>query len=260
MDVHQLALLARQPSAVLIERQSFWGMPKRGLALILANALFWQPLLVQAEGIVVSGPNTSLSQAGNGVPIVNIAAPNATGLSHNQYQHAVAQLESLGATVGEASAPWHRGVALDMWNVIATDGAAYQMLQGNGYGMNVDGYYDPDIMSYFGARRREHANALSSSVRAVALTGHYSLKNLHGAYYAKARMLVPELTRQYDEAFKNFDVLVLPTMPFVATTLTAADAPIEEYVHSALNMLANTAPFDLTGHPATSIPAGLAEG
>ncbi|WP_239646774.1 filamentous hemagglutinin N-terminal domain-containing protein [Pseudomonas syringae] len=86
MDVHQLALLARQPSAVLTERRSFWGMPKRGLALILANAMFWQPLLVQAEGIVVSGPNTSLSQAGNGVPIVNIATPNASGLSHNQYQ------------------------------------------------------------------------------------------------------------------------------------------------------------------------------
>ncbi|WP_440072885.1 hemagglutinin repeat-containing protein [Pseudomonas fragariae (ex Marin et al. 2024)] len=86
MDVHQLALLARQPSAVLVERRAFWGMPKRGLALILANAMFWQPLLVQAEGIVVSGTNTSLNQAGNGVPIVNIAAPNASGLSHNQYQ------------------------------------------------------------------------------------------------------------------------------------------------------------------------------
>ncbi|WP_250548353.1 filamentous hemagglutinin N-terminal domain-containing protein [Pseudomonas congelans] len=86
MDVHQLALLARQPSAVLVERRSFWGMSKRGLALILANAMFWQPLLVQAEGIVVSGTNTSLNQAGNGVPIVNIAAPNASGLSHNQYQ------------------------------------------------------------------------------------------------------------------------------------------------------------------------------
>lgn len=59
---------------------------------------------------------------------------------------------------------------------------------------------------------------------------------------------MPELTRQYDEAFQQFDVLVMPTMPFVATTLTAADAPIEEYVHSALNMLANTA------------PAGLADG
>ncbi|MGQ3820585.1 two-partner secretion domain-containing protein [Pseudomonas alliivorans] len=86
MDVHQLALLARQPSAALTERQHFWGMPKRGLALILANALFWQPLLVQAEGIAVSGTGTTLGQAGNGVPIINIATPNASGLSHNQFQ------------------------------------------------------------------------------------------------------------------------------------------------------------------------------
>lgn len=85
MDDRHLAFLARQPSAALQPRESFWGMPKRGLAFILANAIFWQPLLVQAEGIVVSGPGTSLGAAGNGVPIVNIAAPNDSGLSHNQF-------------------------------------------------------------------------------------------------------------------------------------------------------------------------------
>ena len=85
MDDRLLAFLARQPSAALQLRESFWGMPKRGLAFILANAIFWQPLLVQAEGIVVSGPGTSLEAAGNGVPIVNIAAPNGSGLSHNQF-------------------------------------------------------------------------------------------------------------------------------------------------------------------------------
>ena len=85
MDVHHLDFLARQPSAVLKPRESFLGMPKRGLAFILANAIFWQPLLVQAEGIVVSGLGTSLGAAGNGVPIVNIAAPNGSGLSHNQF-------------------------------------------------------------------------------------------------------------------------------------------------------------------------------
>ena len=85
MDDRYLAFLARQPSAALQPRESCWGMPKRGLAFILANAIFWQPLLVQAEGIVVSGPGTSLGAAGNGVPIVNIAAPNGSGLSHNQF-------------------------------------------------------------------------------------------------------------------------------------------------------------------------------
>lgn len=61
-------------------------LSQRGLALILANALFWQPLLAQADGIVVSGPGTTLGQAGNGVPVVNIATPNGSGLSHNQFK------------------------------------------------------------------------------------------------------------------------------------------------------------------------------
>ena len=86
MDVRQFAFLARQPSAALKSRSSFLGLPKRGLALVLANAMFWHPLLAQADGIVVSAPGTTLGQAANGVPIVNIATPNGNGLSHNQFQ------------------------------------------------------------------------------------------------------------------------------------------------------------------------------
>ncbi|RZI23485.1 filamentous hemagglutinin N-terminal domain-containing protein [Pseudomonas sp. 770NI] len=86
MDVRQFAFLARQPSAALKRRDAFFGLPKRGLALILANALFWQPLLAQAEGIVVSAPGTTVGAAGNGVPVVNIATPNGAGLSHNQFK------------------------------------------------------------------------------------------------------------------------------------------------------------------------------
>ncbi|WP_081492648.1 two-partner secretion domain-containing protein [Pseudomonas sp. M47T1] len=85
MDVRHLAFLARQPSAEIQPRERFWGISKRGLAFILANALFWQPLWAQAGGITVSGQGTTLGTAANGVPIVNIAAPNASGLSHNQF-------------------------------------------------------------------------------------------------------------------------------------------------------------------------------
>ena len=85
MDVRQYAFLARQPSAAVKSCSHFLGLPKRGLALILANAMFWHPLLAQADGIVVNAPGTTVGQAGNGVPIVNIATPNANGLSHNQF-------------------------------------------------------------------------------------------------------------------------------------------------------------------------------
>ncbi|MDD0976809.1 filamentous hemagglutinin N-terminal domain-containing protein [Pseudomonas fontis] len=86
MDVKYFAFLARQRAAAIQPRESFCGLPKRGLALLLANVMFWQPMWAQAaEGIVVSAPGTALNQAGNGVPIVNIAAPNGSGLSHNQF-------------------------------------------------------------------------------------------------------------------------------------------------------------------------------
>lgn len=83
MDLRHFAFLARQPSAALTSRDRFCGIPKRGLALILANTMFWHPLWVHADGIT-GGPGQQ--QAGNGVPIVNIAAPNGQGLSHNQFQ------------------------------------------------------------------------------------------------------------------------------------------------------------------------------
>lgn len=85
MDTRQLAYLASQPSAAVKHREHFLGMPKRGLAFLLANVMFWQPMWAQADGIVVANPNTTLDRAGNGVPIVNIAAPNGSGLSHNQF-------------------------------------------------------------------------------------------------------------------------------------------------------------------------------
>ncbi|MFJ2451204.1 hemagglutinin repeat-containing protein [Pseudomonas protegens] len=85
MDVRQLAFLARQPSATLQARDSFCGLSKRSLAFVLANMMFWQPLVAMADGIVVNGSGTTLGQAGNGVPIVNIATPNGSGLSHNKF-------------------------------------------------------------------------------------------------------------------------------------------------------------------------------
>lgn len=87
MDVHQFALLARQPSAELKPRKRFLGVSKRALALLMVNVMFWQPIWAQAGGVAVSGgTNTSVGQAANGVPVINIAAPNAAGLSHNQFK------------------------------------------------------------------------------------------------------------------------------------------------------------------------------
>ncbi|MEP9417081.1 amidase [Gordonia sp. VNQ95] len=164
-----------------------------------------------------------------------------------------------GAVVEEVSIPWHRH-AFHVWNVIATDGGAYQMLDGNGYGLNAGGLYDPEQMAFFGRGRIDHADDLSETVKLVALCGYHGVTALGASSYGKARNLVPAARAAYDDALRTYDVLVMPTLPYVASELPEPGIDRGTYLAKALGMIANTAPFDVTGHPALSVPAGLVDG
>ncbi|WED25523.1 hemagglutinin repeat-containing protein [Vibrio sp. DW001] len=56
---------------------------RKTLTYLLCGLINIQPVLAN---VVVGGTNTTTITAGNGVEVVNIAAPNSKGLSHNQYQ------------------------------------------------------------------------------------------------------------------------------------------------------------------------------
>ena len=86
------------------------------------------------------------------------------------------------------------------------------------------------------------------------------LNQYGGRYYGKAQNIARRIRAAYDRALGDCDVLVMPTLPIVATPLAPSDAPIDLYIQRAHEMLTNTACHNITGHPALTIPCGLNDG
>src|SRR5262249_8542955 len=107
---------------------------------------------------------------------------------------------------------------------------------------------------------RHRADELSDTLKLSMLLGHYFTKHYRGHFYAKAQNLSRKLRAAYDAELARHDLLLMPTLPMKATPLPPADAPRELYIQRAFEMIANTAPFDATGHPAMSVPCGLSDG
>ena len=171
---------------------------------------------------------------------------------------AAERFASLGAVIEEVSIPMHR-VGKDVWAPIGNEGLQAQMMHGNGMGFNWKGQYNLGLMDAH-ASWRQRANDLSDTLKLCMFTGEYFTGQYRGRYYAKAQNIARRLRAAYDDALSRHDLLLMPTLPVVATPLPPDDAPLASYVQRAFEMIDNTAPFNVTGHPAMSLPCGLSDG
>ncbi len=121
------------------------------------------------------------------------------------------------------------------------------------YGLRVVPEGDPSAEDVMRATRDA---GFGDEVKRRIILGTYALSSgYYDAYYGQAQKVRTLISRDFEAAFAQVDVLVSPTAPTTAFKLgEKLDDPIAMY----LNDLA-TIPANLAGVPGISVPSGLAE-
>lgn len=111
----------------------------------------------------------------------------------------------------------------------------------------------PEAAAYHSATLESVPERYTAAVRSRLEMARYVL----GEDYLRALAGRAALRRAVDAALTWHDILLLPTMPIVAPPLGVATVAIEGTDHPVRNlMLRLTQLFNLTGHPAVSMPCG----
>lgn len=189
-----------------------------------------------------------------GVVPEGFGMPGAEAEVDDRLWEASEKLAGAGALVAEVSVPLH-SVGAAIWTPIFLEGATELMMRQNAYGTNMKGVFLESLLDAQ-AQWRNRADELSVTMKLGILTGHYMSSRNRGRFYGKAQNLNRLLTADYDKALSEVDVLLMPTTPMAATPLPGPLANREEIVARAFEMVANTAPTCITGHPAISVPVG----
>jgi aspartyl-tRNA(Asn)/glutamyl-tRNA(Gln) amidotransferase subunit A len=169
-------------------------------------------------------------------------------------REALALAEDLGASVGETRLPRSVDYGLACYYLVAPAEASSNLTRYDGVRYGHRAAADGDLTALYARTRWE---GFGAEPKRRIMLGTYALSaGYYEAYYGQAQKVRTVITREFEAAFADFDVLVSPTSPTVAFRIgEKAENPLAMYLSDLL-----TIPPNMAGLPGLSIPCGLSDG
>ncbi|WYZ41079.1 hypothetical protein EsH8_IV_001420 [Colletotrichum jinshuiense] len=164
---------------------------------------------------------------------------------------AAQRLESLGAIVEDISIPLHlEGPSI--WTIQQRISGSSGIL-GRASGRRGLG------LTEFEKARLPWADSsfqkLFPSTKNTVINGLY-LSDKFPGLYSKTINIGRQISDAYQRVFENYDAIIMPTTPFVAPRHGSRESVLGSF-EPTIGLTTNTAVFNVTGHPAISIPVGF---
>ena len=160
-------------------------------------------------------------------------------------------MKAAGAQIVDVSLPTTK-YALPAYYIVAPAEASANLARYDGvrYGLRVPGD------SLDGLYQNTRGEGFGEEVQRRILIGTYALSaGYYDAYYLKAQRVRTLIAQDFDNVFKDVDVLLTPTTPSPAFAIGEKfDDPIAMYLNDVF-----TVPTSLAGLPGISVPAGLSK-
>jgi len=194
--------------------------------------------------------NNSLEGLKIGIPKEYFSEGLDDGVKQN-ILNAIKEFESLGAILKEVSLP-HAKFAIPAYYIIAPCECSSNLsrLDGVRYGYRCE---SPKDLSDLYIRSR--SEGFGDEVKRRIMIGSFALSaGYYDAYYLKALKSRRLISNDFQEVFKEVDVIMGPVSPSTAWDIGSKKDPVSNYLSDIYTLSVN-----LAGLPAMSIPAGISD-